>query len=401
MQQYASPLLSTDTPLDDRSRRLIEELIRREYEKSLILPTDDPLDQKRRVRVGYTWDEMWAQPEMIRLSLSAENQAIQDAAAYFSSTDFDRLVMAGCGDSIAVMIAVRSFFESLLGIPCEPIQALDFAYYYNYPLNPRTLVIVLSSSGATTRVVEALMLAKAKGAPTLALTNTVDSPLWLEADQRILIHAERKGWPTQSSTAAMAILYQFALELARRLRRPSTGGHSAETDTLEQALHATPALIGETLQAHNEAMRLLAEELAERPLYLFAGGGPSFASALFGAAKVKECSPAHAIAIMLEEYHHYNSQKPGEPLFLVAPAGPGLPRLLDTAREGKRSRGYIYSLVSEGDRTLQESSDLLFTLPRMDERLSPMVYTIPLHLFAYHVAMAKFHLAERLLSEHG
>ena len=375
--------------MDAHSRQLIEELSRREYEKSLTLPTDDPLDQKRRQRVGYTWDEMWAQPKMIRQTLETEAQAIQDAASGFASAAIDRLVMVGCGDSLAVMMAVRLFYESLFDIPCEPLQALDFAYYSHRPVNSHTLVVVLSSSGATTRVVEALMVAKMKGAQTLALTNTAGSPLWVEADQRILIHAERRGWPTQSSTAAMATLYQFGLELARRT------GKGSETDSLEKALHATPALIGEALQVHNEAMRNLAEIDAGQPLYLYAGGGPSYASAFFGASKVKECSPAHAIAIPLEEYHHYNSQKAGEPLFLIAPSGSSLPRALDTAREGKRLNGRVYSLVSAGDNTLKDSSDQLFILPPMDERLAPMVYTIPLHLFGYHVAMAKFRLAER------
>ena len=390
MTKY-SPLLDQGSPLDQHSRLLIEELSRREYEKSLILPTDDPLDLKRRTRVGYTWDEMWVQPEKIRDTLELEGDTIRNAAALLGGSPIDRVIMVGCGDSLSSVIAVRSFYESLLGIPCEPLQALDFAYYYNLPVNTRTLVIVLSSSGATTRVVESLMLAKVKAAKSLALSNTVDSPLMNEADCGVLIHAERKGWPTQSSTAAMAVLYQFGLELARKLA-PHLG---AQTDSLEESLHETPAQIAETLQTHTKAIAGLAEAEADHPLYLYAAGGPCFASAMIGAAKVKECSPAHAIAIPLEEYHHYNSQKAGEPLFLVAPSGPSVLRALDTAREGKRVGGMVYSLVSRGDDTLADASDIQFVLPVMDERLAPMVYTVPLQLFAYHVAMAKFRLAEK------
>lgn len=389
MKDY-SPLSGQNSPLDSRSRRLIEDLIQRELEKSLTLPTDDPLDQKRRRRVEYTWEEMWAQPEKIRATLDIEGPNIRSAAANFSHTPIDRVVMAGCGDSLAVMIAVRALYESLLGIPCEPIQALDFSYYYALPINPRTLVILLSSSGVTTRVVEALLLAKANGAQTLALSNTPGSALMVEAEQRVLVHAERKGWPTQSSTAAMAVLYQFGLELARQLGQRPAG----EINRLEEILHATPNAIAEVLELHNAGMASLAEELAAQPLYLYAAGGPSYASALFGAAKVKECSPDHAIAIPLEEYHHYNSQKAGEPLFLIAPDGPSVPRALDTAREGKRIGGRIYSLVSKGNDLLKDTSDACFYLPVMDEQFAPMVYTIPLQLFAYHVAMAKFRMAE-------
>lgn len=391
MKEY-SPLLAQDSPLDQHSRQLIEELSRREFEKSLTLPTDDPLDQKRRKRVGYTWDEMWEQPEKIRETLAAEGWVIREAANQLGNTPIDRVIMAGCGDSLSSMVAVRLFFESLLGIPCEPIQALDFAYYYHLPINARTLVVVLSSSGATTRVVEALMIAKMKGAKSLALSNTAGSPLMEEADKGILIHAERKGWPTQSSTSAMAILYQFGIELARKLDVHK----KAEIDSLEKALHGIPALIADALQANTDAVEALAEREAHHPLYLYAAGGPCLASAMIGAAKVKECSPAHAIAMPLEEYHHYNSQKPDEPLFLIAPPGLSVPRALDTAREGKRVGGRVYSVVSEEDDTLSESSDAQILLPAMDERLAPMVYTVPVQLFAYHVAMAKFHLAEKI-----
>lgn len=388
-----SPLLNENSPLDTRSRRLIEDLNRREFEKSLTLPTDDPLDQKRRNRVELTWGEMWAQPEKIELTLDLERESIADAASHLKEKTIDRVVMAGCGDSLASMIGVRSFYESLLGVPCEPVQALDFVYYYYRPINERTLVVVLSSSGVTTRVVESLLLAKAMGAQTLALSNTAGSALMVEADHQILIHAERKGWPTQSSTAAMAVLYQYGIELARQMR-PNQG---VEIDSLEEALHGTPALIAQALETHNESMTDLADEEADHPLFLFAGGGPSYASALFGAAKVKELSPDHAIAIPLEEYHHYNSQKVAEPLFLIAPNGPSLPRTLDTAREGKRFDGMVYSLVSEGNSLLDEISDASFYLPVMDERLVPMVYSIPVQLFAYHVAMAKFRMAEETL----
>ena len=388
-----SPLLNESSPLDSRARELIEDLNRREYEKSLTLPTDDPLDQKRRARVELTWGEMWAQPDKIKLTLELERESIKDAASHLRTTTIERVVMVGCGDSLASMIGVRSFYESLLGVPCEPVQALDFVYYYYRPINERTLVVVLSSSGVTTRVVESLLLAKAMGAQTLALSNTAGSALMVEADHQILIHAERKGWPTQSSTAAMAVLYQYGIELARQMRQ----NQGVETDCLEETLHGTPTLIAQALETHNESIADLADEEADHPLYLFVGGGPSYASALFGAAKVKELSPDHAIAIPLEEYHHYNSQKISEPLFLIAPNGPSLPRALDTAREGKRFDGMVYSLVSEGNSLLDEISDTNFYLPVMDERLVPMVYSIPVQLFAYHVAMAKFRMAEEIL----
>ena len=386
---FQTPLLGPDSPLDDRSKSLIKEIYDKEQAKALALPTDDPLDPKRRARVDYTWTELSEQPEIISKNLELEKDSIADVADQIAGQKIERIYLTGCGDSIASMIAVRSFYEELLNIPCEAMQALDFTYYYNRPVDERTLVITLSSSGSTVRTVEAMLIARAKGANTLTLSNTPGSPLMEESTRGILIRAERKGWPTQSSTAAMALLYQLGIEIARK--RNVSSSILAE---YQLELNKTPQLIERVLDTQNEPIKEVSEAEAKRHIYLFAGGGPAYASTLIGAAKVKECSPDHAIAIPLEEYHHYNSQKKGDPLFLTVPFGPSVPRALDTAREGRRWGGQVYSIVSEGDQTLVNDSNKVFSLPRMKELLSPLVYTVPLQLFAYHVAMEKYRRAD-------
>jgi glucosamine--fructose-6-phosphate aminotransferase (isomerizing) len=368
-QYYETPLLRPDSPLDDRSKSLIREIYAIEKAKALALPTDDPMDPKRLARVKFTWKEIWEQPEIITNNLDLEKESVAEAAACIASKSIDRIYMTGCGDSIASLLAVRSFFEELLGIPCEAIQALDFTYYYNRPITDRTLVITLSSSGATVRTVEAMLLARSKGANTLTLSNTPGSPLMRESTR----------------------LYQLGIDIARRR------GYSSEMlDGYQSLLLQTPKLIEKVLAEHNEKIIEVSEAEAERHVYLYSGGGPAFASTLIGAAKIKECTPDHAIAIPLEEYHHYNSQKAGDPMFLTAPNGPSVPRALDTAREGQRWGGQVYSIVSDGDHTLDLDSNCVFTLPKMNELLSPLVYTVPVQLFAYHVAMSKFRRAGAL-----
>lgn len=387
---YNSPLLAPNSPLDDHSRKVIQNVYDAEMAKALELPTDDPLDPKRRRRVDYTLDEMWGQEAAICATLDLEKKAIHEAAEYFGRLQLDRIYLTGCGDSVASMIAVRNLFEQLLGIPCEPIQALDFTYYYYRPVNDRTMLITLSSSGATTRTVEAMMMGRALGAHTLALSNTAGSPLMVESDRGLLIHAERKGWPTQSSTAAMAILVELVLAMAH-----VRGSKDSELSRLEQSFQTIPALMTSTLKFLDNGILQIAKKEAEKNVYLYAGGGPAYASALIGAAKVKECTPNHGIAIPLEEFHHYNSQKAGDPLFLMAPAGPSVPRALDTLHEGKRWGGSVYSVVDESSTQLFEPSDAVFGLTNVPEVFSAFIYTLPVQLFAYHVAMEKFHLAEQ------
>ena len=236
------------------------------------------------------------------------------------------------------------------------------------------------------------MMARARGARTLALSNTPGSALMTQSDHGLTIHAQRKGWPTQASTAAMALLCQLALDIGTAL-----GRDSARVAALQSALDAVPDQIAQVIADHQDRIAAIAEAEAGRRMYLFAGGGPSFAATLFGAAKVKECTPDHAIAIPVEEFHHYNSQKAGDPLILIAPQGPLVPRAHDTAFEGHRWGGQVYAIVTDGERRFDGLADVVLHLPAMPEALSALVYSIPVQLFAYHLAMAKFRAAEATL----
>ncbi|MDY6847206.1 MAG: SIS domain-containing protein [Chloroflexota bacterium] len=385
---YETPLLQSDSPLDDHSKNSIKEIYAKEKAKVLNLPSDDPLDPKRRARVDYTWTEIQEQPEILTKNLSLERETILEAAEYVAGQEISKIYLVGCGDSFASLLAVRALYEKIFGITCEAVQALDFAYYYNHPIDEQTLVITLSSSGSTVRTVEAMMIARAKGAKTLTFSNTPGSPLINESSRGILIRAERKGWPTQSSTAAMALLFQLGLDVARK-----SSYDEGVLDTYQNTLDESPKLVQTVLDTINDQILEIAQKEADRWIYLFAGGGPAFASTIIGAAKIKECTPDHAIAIPLEEYHHYNSQKQGDPLLLTVPTGPSIPRALDTAQEGKRWGGQVYSIVSDGNHYLDQASDAVITLPRMNELFSPLVYTVPLQLFAYHSAMEKFYRA--------
>ena len=90
------------------------------------------------------------------------------------------------------------------------------------------------------------------------------------------------------------------------------------------------------------------------------------------------------------EYHHYVSQRDGDPLFLIAPAGATGQRALDTTRSGRIWGGTVYGVVTRGDRALTEAVDIAFELPALPEVLAPMVFSVPVQLFAYHVGMGQF-----------
>jgi glucosamine--fructose-6-phosphate aminotransferase (isomerizing) len=378
-QGPVSPLLLPGSPLDRRQKAVVERITAAEHAAILTLPTDDPLDPKRRRRTEATWGELADQPGAVRRTWAANDKLLTAAAGAIAERRIDRAYLVGAGDSHAVMIAGRLALQSALGIPVEAVQSLEFAYYQQPVLTRRTLVIALSSSGETTRTVEAALVAQHAGALTLALTNTIGSTLDQESEHTLRIEATRVGWPTQSSTAALALL----LRLAALIDGSGTGG-----------LDGLPELMARVIEETSGPVAAIAERLVASRMFLFAGGGPSLGAAMVGAAKVKECTPDHALAIQIEEYHHYNSQKAGEPLWILAPAGRSVPRAADTAREAIRFGGQVYVATTVGGTAFDGITGDVLLLPAVPETLSPLLTFLPAQLMGYHAAMAKFAAAE-------
>jgi glucosamine 6-phosphate synthetase-like amidotransferase/phosphosugar isomerase protein len=385
MNALASPLLDpASSPLDERQRAVVQRVSDAERAHILALPSNDPLDSKLRLRVQATGPELFGQPAAIQATIR-QNAAILDSIAERLAAGIRRVVLVGCGDSLAVMIAARQALESMLGVPCEPMQSLEFAYYHAGLADEDTAVIALSSSGETTRTVEALLMARHRGSYTVALTNTAGSILQTEADTSLKIEATRVGWPTQSSTAAMALLLELAIRSGER-RVP------AQAAALGVAFDELPGVMAQVLDRIDPLIAAIADDevAAGVQTVLFSGGGPNLASAIVGAAKVKECTTLHAIEIQVEEYHHYNSQKADEPLFLLAPSGPTVPRAVDTGRDALRWGGRLYVVTTEGERAFDDLGGRLITLPPVPEPLSPLLYLLPAQLAGYHLGLASY-----------
>src|SRR4051794_1818723 len=122
-----TPLLAPDSPLDEPARQLVRALHERERQWVAGLPTDDPLDPKRRRRVSLTRPEIFAQPAAIGATLAEERGAVEAAAAELAVRPPKRIYVVGCGDSLAVAVGARSLLVEVLRMPCGATQALDFA----------------------------------------------------------------------------------------------------------------------------------------------------------------------------------------------------------------------------------------------------------------------------------
>lgn len=382
-----SPLLGPTSPLDARQQEVVTRVSAHERTSILSLPTDDPLDPKRRFRVEATRSEMFGQPQAILDTWARNEAAIDTVSRRFMAGSFDRIFLVGAGDSLAVMIGARSALELMTGIPCEPVESMEFAYYRQHLVDSRSVVIALSSSGETTRTVEAVLVAQHAGAYTVALTNTPESSIDQESENSLLIEATRVGWPTQSSSAALALLLRLGTTIG--VHRGAEG--AAE---LSRELSEVPELMTRVLVDVDEPIAAIAAAEAGRSMYLFSAAGPTWAAAIIGAAKVKETTPDHAVEVQVEEYHHYNSQKSGEPLFLFSPTGPSVGRAVYTGRDARRYGGTLYAVTTRGERAFTEDANQVLELPVISEILSALLYIVPAQLVGYHLGMAKFARAE-------
>lgn len=386
-----SPFIGDGSPLDARQQRIVERVSAAEHASIVALPTDHPLDPKRRARDEATHPELLAQPDRIRETLDANDAALTELASVIAAMHVDRVFVTGAGDSLAVAIAARQTLELMLGVPCEPVQSLDLAYYLAPMVTSRSIVIALSSSGETTRTVEAALVAQHVGALTVAITNTAGSTLDQESERTLLLRATRVGWPTQSSTTALALLLDLATRVGVATDRPGAVALRAE-------LARIPDLMDDVIAAAEPRLAVVAEREHASGTFLFSGAGPSWGAAIIGAAKVKECTPDRAEAIQVEEFHHYNSLKAGEPIWVIAPAGPSVPRAVHTASEAKRFGGRVYVVTTEGVDAFDEVADEVVVLPAVAEPLSPLLTVLPAQLTGYLLAMEQFRAAEAALT---
>ena len=337
--------------------------------------------------LGVSHQELVAQPDAVATTLDDEAVAIAEVAALVHQRTVTRLYLIGCGDSYFTAWATKHAFESLWGTPCEVVQALEYGEYVAEVSGPDTAVIGLSSSGASGTSVRAIRRAREQGALTIGVTNTQGSPFTTEVDATILVHATREGWPTQASTAALASLLLLAVELGRRRR----GSLDSELDAVWRQIQNLPETMDATIAEQEETARDLAVAFADQDSFFFLGAGPSYGTAQFGMAKLKEASQEHSIALELEEYSHIQSfaLKQREPVFLVAPTGRSSVRAGQIAASIVRRHGQLIALADRDGAQIEALATRCFRLPRLDERVSPAVYVLPLQLFAYHLALLR------------
>lgn len=300
----------------------------------------------------------------------------------------EHVQLIACGTSYHAALVARYWLEELAGIPCSVEVASEFRYRKNVvPKN--SLFVTLSQSGETADTLAALRLAKKIGyLSSLTICNVPESSLVRESDFNFMTRAgvEIGVASTKAFTAQLTALLMLTIALGRQHQL------SAETEQhVVKQLQLLPSLITNALQLNGQIAKL-AEQFVDKEHALFLGRGALYPIALEGALKLKEISYIHAEGYPAGELKHgpLALVDKNMPVIAIAPNNDLLEKLKSNLHEVRARGGVLYVFTDNTTGVKENTADMhVMTMPVVDPVIAPIVYTIPLQLLAYHVAVLK------------
>lgn len=341
----------------------------------------------------YMLKEIYEQPFAISQTLEGRfiNNRLQENAFGHNATEvFDNIKtiqILACGTSFHAGLVARYWFEELAHVPCNIEVASEFRYR-SPVLAPDTLILTISQSGETADTLAALLEAKKLGARySIAICNVPESSLVRESDLVLMTRAgpEIGVASTKAFTTQLTSLMLLVIAIGRRFHL---------TDLVEQQitseLFSLPGKIEKVLQL-DEQIKALAEQFAEKQHALFLGRGTHYPIAMEGALKLKEISYIHAEAYPAGELKHGPLAliDADMPVVTVAPNNSLLEKLKSNIQEVSARGGQLIVFMDETLATADDENVQIVKIPQVGNHISPIVYTIPLQLLAYHVAVLK------------
>ena len=337
--------------------------------------------------------EIYEQPQAIEQALAGriiEGRLNECSFGHNASEIFNQIKsvqILACGTSYHAGLVARYWFEKLARVPCSVEVASEFRYRYPI-IDKDTLIVTLSQSGETADTLAALQEAKRLGATySLAICNVPESSLVRESDLVMLTNAgpEIGVASTKAFTTQLAVLYLLVIAIGRRFDLDE----NLELKILSELMDL-PKYITSVLQLDDE-IKQLAERFSDKNNALFLGRGSQFPIAMEGALKLKEISYIHAEAYPAGELKHGplalidNTM----PVITVAPNNSLLEKLRSNIQEVSARGGQLIVFMDEGLSATNDQNMTIIKVTSVVNELAPLVYSIPLQLLAYHVAVLK------------
>ncbi|MBB3192218.1 glutamine--fructose-6-phosphate transaminase (isomerizing) [Halomonas cerina] len=337
--------------------------------------------------------EIHEQPQALRATLEGKVSGEGRLLASILGPDAESLMgqveqvqIVSCGTSYHAGLVARYWLESLAGLPCSVEVASEFRYrHVVVPSN--TLFVTISQSGETADTLAALRFAKSAGyLATLTICNVPGSSLVRESDLRLMTHAgpeigvaSTKAFTTQ----LVALLWLTGLLGQRRL------GDEKVMALMEELL-ALPRLIEQVLELE-PAIEALAARFASKHHTLFLGRGPHYPVAMEGALKLKEISYIHAEAYAAGELKHGPLALVDDdmPVVTMAPSDELLEKLKSNLQEVRARGGQLINFVCEQAGMEDGEGVHNLRLPKVSDVAAPILFSVPLQLLSYHVALVK------------
>lgn len=346
----------------------------------------------------YMLKEIYEQPEAIQQTISQalndnalRTDFLQDAEADFAK--IQQVQIIACGTSYHAGMIAKYWFEQLIDLPCQVEIASEFRYR-SPVISNHTLYVCISQSGETADTLAALRdtqkRAAAKGfdISTLTICNVATSSMVRETDHHLLTLAgpEIGVASTKAFTTQLAALMLLILKVGQVKQSID----AQQLNEITAALWHTPKVILETLQ-NNPAILRLSELFVEKQHCLFLGRGTHFPIALEGALKLKEISYIHAEGYAAGELKHGPLALVDNdmPVVILAPQDDMLDKLKSNMEEVQARGGELFVFADEHSGINSKDRQHVVAIPSINAWLAPIVYSIPVQLLSYHVAVLR------------
>lgn len=338
--------------------------------------------------------EIYEQPNALINTMEGRilhNNVIVDAIGNGASEILEKvehIQIVACGTSYNAGMTARYWFEALAGVSCDVEIASEFRYR-KFVTRPNSLLVTISQSGETADTLAALRLAKEKGyMAALTICNVSSSSLVRESDLAFMTRAgvEVGVASTKAFTTQLAALLMLVTAIGK-----VKGNISNEKEVeIVKALQSLPAEIEKAL-AFDKDIEVLAEDFAEKNHALFLGRGEFYPIAVEASLKLKEISYIHAEAYAAGELKHGPLAliDADMPVIVVAPNNELLEKVKSNIEEVRARGGQLYVFADKEAGFTPSEGMKIITMPKVNEIVAPIFYTVPMQLLSYHVALIK------------
>jgi len=337
--------------------------------------------------------EIYEQPEVVANTLAgklSKTHVLEEAFGVDAKAIFDktkRVQIVACGTSYHAGMIAKFWFENIARMSCSVDIASEYRYR-NMLVPEDCLFVTISQSGETADTLAALRFAKSAGyVGCMTICNGANSSIERESDFAIMTQAGREIGvaSTKAFTTQLSILILLCIVLARR-----NGLTEDDEQELVEDLHHLPRILEQTLTL-NDQIRKISLDFADKRHSLFLGRGVQYPVSKEGALKLKEISYIHAEAYPAGELKHGPLALVDDnmPVIAVAPNDELLEKLKSNLQEVSARGGQLYVFADAEAGFSNDESTTVVNVPHCSDFLSPIIYTVPLQLLSYHVAVIK------------